>query len=222
MRRHQYIDVVELQQPQCFDHAPKMPAVRRRDRPLPIEALRSKCDAPGFSNVQASTSQRLFPGTNPLSSGPESYAGNPVKLLFRIIAFALLFVGTFTIADEADIEGRWLSGDGSGWIDIRLVNGKPVGTAAGSTTAKKGDPPRLDDLNPDPTLRERSLQGITILHGFEYKGDHVWKGGTIYDPNSGKTYKSSMTLLDQDTLKVRGFIGISLFGRSDIWTRDDL
>ncbi len=135
---------------------------------------------------------------------------------------SLLFVGLPTIADEADIEGRWLSGDKSGWIDIRLVNGSPVGTAAGSTTAKEGDPPRLDDLNPDPALRDRALHGITILHGFEYKGDQVWKGGTIYDPNSGKTYKSSMKMVDQNTLKVRGFIGISLLGRSDTWTRDEL
>ena len=138
------------------------------------------------------------------------------------MAISLLLVGLPAVADEVDIEGRWLSGDGSGWIDIRLVDGKPVGTAAGSTTAKDGDPPRLDDLNPDPELRNRPLDGIIILHGFEYKGDHVWKGGTIYDPNSGNFYKSSMKLVDRNTLKVRGYIGISLFGRSDTWTRDDL
>ncbi len=137
------------------------------------------------------------------------------------MAISLLTVGLPAVADEVDIEGRWLSGDGSGWIDIRLVDGKPVGTAAGSTTAKAGDPPRLDDLNPDPELRSRPLDGITILHEFEYKGDHVWKGGTIYDPNSGKSYKSSMTLVDENTLRVRGYIGISLFGRSDTWTRDE-
>ena len=122
-------------------------------------------------------------------------------------------------ADEADIEGRWLSGDKSGWIEIRLVDGKPVGTAAGSTTPD--EPPRFDALNPDPALRSRALLGITILQGFEYVGDQVWKGGTIYDPNSGNSYRSTMTLLDRNTLKVRGFIGVSLFGRSDTWTRDD-
>ncbi len=222
MRRHQYIDVVQLQNAQRMQYTPELPDVRRRVRPLPIEALCRKRYAPGFSNVQASTSQRLIPYSNPLSSGPESYAGNFVKPLFRIIVISLMFAGSSASADEANIEGRWLSGDGSGWIDIRLVNGGPVGTAAGSTTEKEGDPPRLDDLNPDPALRDRPLHGITILQGFEYEGDHVWKGGTIYDPNSGKSYKSSMTLVDENTLKVRGFIGISLFGRSDTWTRDEL
>ena len=145
-----------------------------------------------------------------------------MKLLFRTSLIFVLLAGANAAADETAIEGRWLSGDGSGWIDIHLVDGAPVGTAAGSTTFKEGDPPRLDEFNPDSALRDRPLLGITILHGFEYKGEHVWKGGTIYDPNTGKTYKSTMTLVDKNILKVRGFIGLSLFGRSDVWTRDDL
>ncbi len=145
-----------------------------------------------------------------------------MKPLFRTIVVSLLVAVSPTLADEVDIEGRWLSGDKSGWIDIRMVDGNPVGIAAGSTTEKEGDPPRLDEFNPDPALQNRSLLGITILHGFEYKGDHVWKGGKIYDPNSGRTYKSSMVLVDKNILKVRGFIGISFLGRSDTWTRDDL
>ncbi|MGI9271409.1 MAG: DUF2147 domain-containing protein [Woeseiaceae bacterium] len=143
-----------------------------------------------------------------------------LKPLYRIAAFVVLFGAPSICADESHIEGRWLSGDKSGWIDIRLIDGKPVGTAAGSTTDE--EVPRVDEFNPDPALRDRPLLGITILHGFAYKGDGVWKGGTIYDPNSGKTYKSTMTLVDGNTLKVRGYIGVSLFGRSDTWTRDAL
>ena len=143
-----------------------------------------------------------------------------MKLLLNLNLLALLLVAPFVLADEADIEGRWLSGDKTGWIDIRLVDGKPVGSAAGSTTPD--EPMRYDAENPDPTLRDRPLLGIIILHGFAYEGDSVWKGGTIYDPNSGNTYKSTMTLVDRNTLKVRGFIGLSFLGRSDIWTRDEL
>lgn len=142
-----------------------------------------------------------------------------VQLLCRSIILCSIIIGTCALADERDIEGRWLSGDKTGWIDIRLVNGKPVGTASGSTNPEEG--PRIDEHNPDPALRSRSLLGIIILHGFEYAETHVWKGGTIYDPNSGNTYKSTMTLLDRNTLKVRGYLGISVFGRSDTWTRDD-
>lgn len=143
---------------------------------------------------------------------------NPLKQL-TIISIALLPVLAWS--GESDIEGRWLSGDGDGWIRIERDGESLVGIIAGSPTKKPGEPPRYDDNNPDPALRERPLDGLTIMKGFEYAGDGRWTGGTIYDPNSGKTYKSTLTLVDADTLKVRGYIGVSLFGRSDTWTRDD-
>jgi uncharacterized protein (DUF2147 family) len=143
-----------------------------------------------------------------------------VKLLLNQSLLLLLLVASFAVADVTDIEGRWLSGDKTGWIDIRLVDGKPVGTAAGSTTPDEAM--RYDEENPDPALQDRPLWGITILHGFTYERDGVWKGGTVYDPNSGNTYKSTMTLVNRNKLKVRGYIGLSLFGRSDTWTRDEL
>ena len=50
-------------------------------------------------------------------------------------------------------------------------------------------------------------------------GDGKWSGGFIYDPNSGKTYRGKLRLVDTNTLEVRGFIGISLIGRTETWTR---
>jgi len=123
-------------------------------------------------------------------------------------------------ASQSDAEGRWLSGDGEGWIEIKLVGDSLIGIIAGSPNTKEGDPPRYDDLNPDPTLRARALDGLTIMSGFVYDGDGHWSDGRIYDPNSGKTYKCTLIQVNRDTLKLRGYIGISLFGRSDTWTRD--
>ena len=122
-------------------------------------------------------------------------------------------------ADGTDVAGLWLSGDGEGWIEIRLVGDSLEGSIAGSPTRRDSDPPRHDDLNPDPALRGRPLDGLVILQGFRYDGDGKWSGGSIYDPNSGNTYRATLKLVDADTLRVRGFIGISLFGRSDTWTR---
>ena len=139
----------------------------------------------------------------------------------RIASIVMMLVTLSCWATETDVEGRWLSGNGEGWIEIKLVGDSLIGIAAGSATAKKGDPPRLDDKNPDPSLRDKPIDGSTIMSGFTYEGDGRWTGGTIYDPNSGNTYKSTVTVVDDDTLKVRGYIGISLFGRSDTWTRDD-
>jgi uncharacterized protein (DUF2147 family) len=136
--------------------------------------------------------------------------------LLALIFFMLAVPG---IAEESCIEGVWLSGDGDGWIELRQEGGLLGGFIAGSPNDERGDPPRFDVKNPDPTLRARELLGIKFMQGFRYDGDNRWTGGTIYDPNSGKTYKGNITLIDRDTLKLRGYIGVSLFGRSETWTR---
>jgi uncharacterized protein (DUF2147 family) len=139
------------------------------------------------------------------------------------ILLALLLAATVSAApDVADIEGRWLSGAGDGWIDIRIEDDTLNGYIAGSPNDTPGDPPRLDIENPDAALRSRELDGLKFLQGFRYvEKKNRWTDGTIYDPNSGKTYKGTITLVDLNTLKLRGYIGVSLFGRNDVWTRID-
>ena len=131
----------------------------------------------------------------------------------------LLFAGT-SHADRAAVEGRWLTQEQDGWIRVALVGDSLEGRIAG---APPGSPSEreFDDRNPDPSLRTRKLDGLVIMTGFEYDGDGRWKNGTVYDPNTGKTYRCTLTLIDGDTVKIRGYIGVSLFGRSEIWTRDD-
>lgn len=76
-----------------------------------------------------------------------------------------------------------------------------------------------DISNPDPKLRKRELIGLTILNNFVYEEDNVWDDGTIYDPKEGKTYSCVMVLSSPNKLDVRGYIGLSLFGRTETWTR---
>ena len=61
--------------------------------------------------------------------------------------------------------------------------------------------------------------GMDLIAGFSRKSDELWVGGTIYDPRDGKTYKCKMTLKSNRTLVVRGYVGISLFGKTVVWTR---
>jgi len=77
---------------------------------------------------------------------------------------------------------------------------------------------KVDRKNPDPQLRTRALLGLEILKDFHYDGTQ-WTDGTIYDPKKGKTYRCKITQVDNGTLNVRGYIGISLIGRSTQWTR---
>ncbi|QXV65942.1 DUF2147 domain-containing protein [Mucilaginibacter achroorhodeus] len=63
-----------------------------------------------------------------------------------------------------------------------------------------------------------SLLGIYILQDFKFSGDNRWDG-MIFDPKSKKTYKCYLKIEDDGTMKVRGYKGISLFGKSQYWTR---
>ena len=141
--------------------------------------------------------------------------------LQRIAAIAICLSAATASSSTTDIEGRWLTGDGDGWITIELVGDSLIGKIAGSPNDEPDDEPRFDDLNPDPALRDRPLKGLTIMSGFTYDGDGRWTGGRIYDPNSGKTYRGTIRQINADKLKLRGYVGISLFGRTDTWTRDD-
>jgi uncharacterized protein (DUF2147 family) len=124
-------------------------------------------------------------------------------------------------AAPADPTGWWLDESGRGGILIQACGDKLCGRLAWlkEPIDPKTGKPKIDDKNDDPGLKNRPLCGLTMLWDFSATDPGNWDGGRIYDPESGNTYKSVMALKPDGTLKVRGYIGISLFGRSQIWTR---
>ena len=80
--------------------------------------------------------------------------------------------------------------------------------------------PKLDKHNPDAKLKSRPVQNLEILTDFVYEADdNEWTDGEIYDPKTGKTYSCYMVLNNPNELKVRGYIGFSMIGKTNIWTR---
>jgi len=77
---------------------------------------------------------------------------------------------------------------------------------------------KVDSNNSDASLKTRKIIGMDIVTGFKHKGDESWDSGKIYDPNNGKTY-SCLARLDGEALIIRGYIGISLIGRTTVWKR---
>lgn len=65
-------------------------------------------------------------------------------------------------------------------------------------------------------LKDKPIEGLTIIEGLEWDGS-AWTGGKILDPANGKQYSCTLTLEDDQTLKVRGYLGISLLGRTQTW-----
>jgi uncharacterized protein (DUF2147 family) len=78
---------------------------------------------------------------------------------------------------------------------------------------------KTDIHNPDPAKRSKPIIGLVFMCGFVRKTDTRWEKGTIYDPKSGNTYSCFMELESPEKIKVRGFIGLSLIGRTEYWGR---
>ena len=140
---------------------------------------------------------------------------------FGVVIFALT-LAVIPVEAQQSVEGIWVNGDGDGWIELRITEGELRGTIIGSPD----DPDnlrvsRLDTKNPERSLRNRPVRGLTILSGFRLDDDSRWTGGRVYDPNNGNTYRGTITVIDATTLKLRGYIGISLFGRTEHWRRRD-
>lgn len=82
--------------------------------------------------------------------------------------------------------------------------------------------PKIDGKNPDEKLRARPILNLVFLTGFQKPSDPseaTWDGGLIYDAESGNTYKAWIKVIDENNLKLRGYKGISLFGRTEEWTK---
>ena len=133
-----------------------------------------------------------------------------------VIAFALVCFAPPALA--ADPAGIWDTG--SSHVEIHacgdLLCGRIV--ALDEPLDEDGNE-KLDKENPDPALRSRPIIGMDLIAGFSRKSETKWVDGTIYDPRDGKTYQCIMTLQGDGTLKVRGFVGLSLFGKTVVWTR---
>ncbi len=144
-----------------------------------------------------------------------------------VLLFAYLFSGSLCAiaqTNEADrVIGNWLVQDKKAKIKIYKKNNKFYGKIVWLKEPNDAEgKPKVDKENSEEELRGRKLIGLLMLKDFEYDEDLVWEDGEIYDPKNGKTYSCKMTMSeDGRTLDVRGYIGISLIGRSQDWTRTD-
>jgi len=139
------------------------------------------------------------------------------------ILFALLGSKTFAQKHKAgDITGIWYNEEKSSKLQIYEEGNKffakivwlkePIDPATGK--------PKTDHLNPDPKLQSTPRLGLVVLKNFIFDGEDEWKNGTIYDLNNGKTNSCHNHISDSpNVLKIRGYIGISLLGRTTYWTK---
>ena len=141
----------------------------------------------------------------------------------KIIWFAAFqFIAIVCIAQvhADDIIGFWLTaGKEPAKIQIYKSGAKYFGKIVWLKNPSDNGKLKVDNNNPDQKRRSRPIVGLVILTNFKFDGDDEWDDGDIYDPESGKNYSCYIFLKDSNTLKVRGYVGISLFGRTEVWTR---
>ncbi len=137
----------------------------------------------------------------------------------KILLTICFIISMMRVNAQSDrIIGVWLTSDKAAKIEIYQKDSRFYGKMIWFTPAmdEKGKP-LTDTENPDPAKRNRKLEGLEIISGLAY-ADGKWKG-TIYDPESGKTYKSQIKLVNENTLELTGYVGLPMFGITETWKR---
>lgn len=119
------------------------------------------------------------------------------------LAVGLLSSGA---ALAADAKGNWISSDGDVTVRVANCGGKLCGKIVAMEKPNRNGKPKTDIHNPDESLRDRPLIGLTVLRSMAADGDNKWKG-TIYNADDGKTYSAYMSL-SGSTMKVKGCVAV--------------
>ena len=138
-------------------------------------------------------------------------------ILGLVVAAAVSGVAS---ADPFDVYGTWLTEAGTAQVAISdCGDGTPCGDVVwmDPESLRPGLTPEttMDENNPDPALRSRQVLGLTMLSEFE-KRRRDWRGGRIYDPETGRTYGSRLKRLASGDLQVKGCVGPIC--QTQVWT----
>ncbi len=134
-----------------------------------------------------------------------------------LLLSALLFAAGDKEVKSDQILGRWLSAEKDLAVEVYKVNGRYAGKVVWFDCSKPNTPPmsqHFDTENPDPKLRSRPWLGMVVLNNLGFDGSSEWNGGTVYDPNSGRTYRTVVRLASPTSIIVRGYWGIEFLGKN--------
>ena len=205
------------------------------DPPAPNEAVQPATLDNGDETVPAVDLVGVWKVTNAAGEGDDTYLRLAEEVMVwndcgiasgSWAARNDAFIASFNAwsGDSCDFEdefpAKWVTdATGYGYIDGDLSLLGAAGERLATLT--KDGKPRTDDKNPKEKLRSRSLINLPILRGFTKKNEETYDDGEIYDPKNGKTYSCIITYRNARELGIRGYIGISMIGRTTTWKRAD-
>jgi uncharacterized protein (DUF2147 family) len=136
------------------------------------------------------------------------------------ISIVLALSTSFLYGQADKVVGIWLTAEKGSQVRIfKATDGKYYGKVEWI----EEEPDKLDVNNPDENLRTKKVWGLMILKGFHYhEAKDRWEGGTVYDPDNGKTYDAYMWFDgDFNNLHFKGYVmGMKFIGRETLWTRE--
>ena len=142
-----------------------------------------------------------------------------------ILLLSLTIYSSNLLAQKAnDILGYWLNAEKDAKIEIYIKNNIFYGKIIWLKEPKDVNGEwKLDNKNPDKTLRKRKKLGLEIIDNLIWNPNKKeWNNGKIYDAREGDTYSLFAKIKGNNILNLRGYIGFSLFGKTTTWTRTEL
>jgi uncharacterized protein (DUF2147 family) len=137
-----------------------------------------------------------------------------------LITLCMLFFVSSVFCQADKIVGIWKPAKGTSQVRIfKATNGKYYGKVEWLETDKE----KLDVNNPDAAQRSKKIWGSMILKDFTYNEvKKRWEGGTVYDPDNGKTYDCYMWFSEnENVMTLKGYVlGMKFVGRAEDWTRE--
>ena len=139
---------------------------------------------------------------------------------WTFLSICLTFLAVGNILQAQDISGTWYNTEKSGKIQIFAEGDVYFGEIVWleEPNDENGNP-KVNENSPEASEQSMPIIGLRVLRDFTADGEGKFSGGTIYDPENGKTYKCVITVLSEDQLDVRGYVGIPALGRTENWTR---
>ena len=151
-----------------------------------------------------------------------------LKMNLLVLLGALLFTGSAMANTEGDeLLGFWFTENDKATVEVyrqgdayfgKIVALKEPLYPEGHESGLAGKP-KVDRNNPDVSKQGQRIIGLKILRDFAYLGDNKWQKGKIYDAENGKDYDCNIKFTDDNSIAVRGYVGLALFGRTTEWRR---
>lgn len=132
-----------------------------------------------------------------------------------------MMTATATAQNNGDqLIGLWEPSNGKARVKVEKIGSKYYGKIVWlrEPIDPQTNQPKVDKNNPDESMRSVPLKGYRMLKDFVFINGE-WTDGTIYDPESGSTYSCVIKAKDENTLDIRGYVGVKALGRTDVWKR---